>query len=190
MYLLVAVAKRLLEKQGSSIGKEDIKNILENLKENKLYHSRSQTISLTTLETKISQLCYFMIGYQDGSRKNFIFSPLGKIYLDNFYANSTNRSYVFLTLLFSIQYPHPHSRSPNYQLFPFRLIFKLLTDNRLENILYNYEVFMLVMRTRTNDLQSYENLIQEILEYRSKSDEEIEKLIKDNQHVYVNPLYE
>src|SRR2546421_328926 len=99
MDLLVAVAKRLLEKQGSIIGKEEIKSILEDLKEKKLYRSRNEFITLTTLETKISQLCYFMIGYQDGSRKNFIFSPPGKIYLDNFYTNNINSSYVFLTLL-------------------------------------------------------------------------------------------
>ncbi|CAI2162250.1 13534_t:CDS:2 [Funneliformis geosporum] len=186
MDLLAVVAKYLLEKQGSSIGKEDVKNILEDLKERKLYRSRSEVISHTTLESKISQLCYFMIGYQDGSRKNFIFSPLGKLYLDNFYTSAINRSYVFLTLLFSIQYPHPHSTSPNYQLFPFRMIFKLLTDSRLGNMLYNYEIFMFVMRTRSNDLATYENLIQEILKYRSKNDGEIEELIKDNQHEYKN----
>jgi hypothetical protein len=116
---------------------------------------------------------------------------LGKLYLDNFYAeNSINRNYIFLTLLFSIQYPHPHSGSPPYQLFPFRMIFKLLTDERLGNVLYNYEIFMLVIKTKNNSQESYENLIQEILRYRAKSDEEIEKLIRDNQNEYVNPLTE
>jgi len=111
--------------------------------------------------------------------------------LDNFYSeNPTNRNYIFLSLLFSIQCPHPHSGSPPYQLFPFRLIFKLLTDNRLGDVLYNYEIFMLVIKTKDNTRESYENLIQEILKYRSKSDEEIEKLIKDNPYEYVNPLTE
>ncbi len=190
MRLLVAVAKHLLEKQGSSIDKEELKNILEDLKEKRIYRSRNEII-LTTLGTKISQLCYFMIGYRDKSKKNFIFSPLGKLYLDNFYAeNPTNRNYIFLTLLFAIQYPHPHSKSSDCQLFPFRLIFKLLTDSRLGNMLYNHEVFMLVMRTKNNSLENYEKLIQEILEHRSKSDKEIEKLIIDNSYEYVKPLTE
>jgi len=132
-----------------------------------------------------------MIGYRNKSKKNFIFSPLGKLYLDNFYAeNSTNRNYIFLTLLFSIQYPHPHSKSLNYQLFPFRLIFKLLTDDKLENNLYNYEIFMFIMKIKNNSLENYENFIKEILEHRNKSDEEIEKLIKDNSYKYVITLTE
>lgn len=190
MRLLVEVAKYLLKKQGNSIGKEEFKSILEDLKEKRVYRSRNGTI-INTLGTKISQLCYFMIGYRDRSKKNFIFSPLGKLYLDNFYTeNPTNRNYIFLTLLFAIQYPHPHSKSLDCQLFPFRLIFKLLTDVRLGNILYNYEVFMLVMKTKSSTIEDYEKLIQEILEHRSKSDEEIEKLIKDNSYRYVIPLTE
>ena len=190
MRLLVTVANFLLEKQGSSINKEEINNIIENLKEKKIYKPR-KTSSHNTFRRKISLLCYFMIGYWNGNKSSFIFSPLGKLYLDNFYSeNPTNRNYIFLSLLFSIQYPHPHSGSPPYQLFPFRLIFKLLTDNRLGDVLYNYEIFMLVIKTKDNTRESYENLIQEILKYRSKNDEEIEKLIKDNPYEYVNPLTE
>jgi len=116
---------------------------------------------------------------------------LGKLYLDNFYIeNPTNRNYVFLSLLFSIQYPHPHSGSPPYQLFPFRMIFKLLIDDRLGSVLYNYEIFMLIIKTKDTFQENYENLIQEILEYRNKRDEEIENLIKNNQYEYVKPLFE
>jgi hypothetical protein len=190
MRLLVEVAKFLQEKQGSSISKEDIKNVLEDLVKRKIYKPRS-VASHNTFKRKISLLCYFMMGYWNSNKSSFVFSPLGKLYLDNFYAeNPTNRNYIFLALLFSIQYPHPHSGSPPYQLFPFRLIFKLLVDNRLGKILYNYEIFMLVIKTKNNTWESYENLIREILEYRSKSNEDIEKIIKDNPHEYVNPLTE
>jgi len=62
MRLLVTVANFLLEKQGSSINKEEINNIIENLKEKKIYKPR-KTSSHNTFRRKISLLCYFMIGY-------------------------------------------------------------------------------------------------------------------------------
>src|SRR5947207_8126241 len=158
MRLLVAVAKHLLEKQGSSINKEKIKNMLGDLVKRNIYKPRSVP-SHNNIKRKISLLCYFIIGYWNRNKSSFVFSPLGKLYLDNFYAeNPTSRNYVFLSLLFSIQYPHPHSGSPPCQLFPFRLIFKLLTDSRLGNILYNYEIFMLIIKTKNNIQESYEKL--------------------------------
>jgi hypothetical protein len=62
MRLLVAVAKHLLEKQGSSIGKEEIKNMLGDLVKRKIYKPRNIP-SHNTFKRKISLLCYFMIGY-------------------------------------------------------------------------------------------------------------------------------
>jgi len=62
MRLLVEVAKFLREKQGSSISKEDIENVLEDLIKREIYKPRN-VASHNTFKRKISLLCYFMMGY-------------------------------------------------------------------------------------------------------------------------------
>lgn len=190
MELLVTVAKYLLENQGQVIDNIKINSILTKLEKEKLYKSRKETYSNTTLQAKINQLCYYMIGYKDNLGKNFIFSPLGKVYWESF-SNDTYRNYTFLSLLFAMQYPHPHSRSlEEFNLFPFRLIFKLFLDKRIDNLLYGYEIFMFIMAEKNVTKDSYEKLIKKIITYRNKDNNYIDSLIKENQYTYVNPLYE
>lgn len=104
--MLITVAKYLLENQGQVIDNTKINSILTKLEKEKLYKSRKEKYSNITLQAKINQLCYYMIGYKDNLGKNFIFSPLGKVYWESF-SNNKYRNYTFLSLLFAMQYPYP-----------------------------------------------------------------------------------
>lgn len=94
-------------------------------------------------------------------------------------------------MLFAIQFQHPASGTDKeFQLFPFRLIFKLLLDRRLNGKLHNYEYALIIAFVNLMDDSKYEALVQRILELRKKSDEEIASLYKADEHTYVNAVYE
>ena len=52
------------------------------------------------------------------------------------------------------------------------------------------EYALLIAFVNSVDQNKYDNLVEKILELRSKSDEEIEKLYKSDEHTYVNAVYE
>ncbi len=98
---------------------------------------------------------------------------------------------IFTTMLYAIQFQHPASGTDKeFQLYPFRLIFKLLTDERLDGKLYNYEYALLVAFVDLMNDSKYEDLVEKILDLRKKSDKEIEKIYKTDEHTYVNAVYE
>jgi len=90
-----------------------------------------------------------------------------------------------------MQFEHPHGGSDKiFNLYPFRLVFKLLSDKRIENRLYAYEVSYLLVFIENINNQGYEELINKILEMRQWSNERIEKAFKEDEHTYVNSAYE
>lgn len=125
----------------------------------------------------------------DGN-KRFIFSPLGNLFLKHI-NDDEKLLKIFTTMLFAIQFQHPASGTDNaFQLYPFRLIFKLLTDQRLEGKLYNFEYALILAFVESIDNDSYERLVSEILELRTKTDEQIVSMYKSDEHTYVNAVYE
>lgn len=133
-----------------------------------------------------------MFGYQvrGGNDARFMFSPLGNLLLDNL-DDKEKAAKIFLTMLWAVQFEHPHGGTDSaFQLYPFRLIFKLLTDKRLDNKLFAYEVAYLVVFERNADKNSYETLIKEILKLRKLTNKEIADKFSKDHHAYVNSAYE
>jgi len=133
-----------------------------------------------------------MFGYQakiEGEDR-FLYSPLGNLFLKHI--DDTQKSAkIFLTMLWAVQYQHPHSGTDSeFQLYPFRLIFKLLSDNRLSNKLFAFEVAHSIVFIKEINTKAYESLVSELLELRKLSDEELTKLFQGNSHAYVNSSYE
>lgn len=147
---------------------------------------------LDAFNHRIAELNYYMFGYSDtleGSKK-FIFSPLGNLFL-NHLDDRKSLAKIFATMLFSIQFPHPASKpSEEFSLYPFRLIFSLLLDPRLDGTLYNYEVykFLIYQDEMTPDI--YEDLVSKILESRKQSDIDKFAYLKSNEDEIVKSTYE
>ena len=121
---------------------------------------------------------------------DFLYSPLGNLFLKHI-KNKQKSSKIFLTMLWAIQYPHPHSGTNKvFQLYPFRLIFKLLSDKRLKSKLFAFEVSYIVVFIQSVDENIYEQLVAEILKLRKLSNEELEEKFQEDRHVYVNSAYE
>jgi len=134
-----------------------------------------------------------MFGYKTkiNGEKKFLFSPLGNLLL-KYKDDEVKRDKIFLTMLWGLQYKHPHSQTDKeYQLYPFRLIFKLLNECELNKKLYISEIAYLVIVQKTITLKSYEMLVQKILKLRVKSKDEIMDIfLKDKSGLLVNAVYE
>lgn len=189
---LVVLAEILKSYTKTGISREDKTNLNLKLRELGLYNERNPELPLDAINHKINQLSYYMFGYQakvDGQDR-FLFSPLGNLFLKNI-ENKEKSAKIFLAMLWAVQYQHPHSGTDSeFQLYPFRLIYKLLTEPKLSNKLYAFEVAYSVVFLREVTQTKYEELVNELLRLRKLSDEEIAQKFQEDRHAYVNSAYE
>ncbi len=188
--LLIEVAQAL--KLYSNIAKKDKEQLNLRLRDLGLYNERNPELPLDAINHKINQLSYYMFGYQskNNGEARFMFSPLGNLLLEHI-NDKTKVTRIFLTMIWAVQYQHPHSGTDKeFQLYPFRLIYKLLLDDRLSNKLYAFEVSYLVVFAKKMTADSYEKLVREILVLRECSNDELERLFQSDRHAYVNSAYE
>lgn len=190
--LVCAVAVYLKNYTKASISAIAQKKLILKLKELGLYKERNAGIPLDSINHRINTLAYFMFGYKNNidGEKMFLFSPLGNLFLK--YIKDRNKlSKIFLTMLWAFQFPDPHfNTSKSFNLYPFRLIFKLLTDERLARKLFAYEVEYLVVFVESIDSEKYEALVNNILAMRELSDDDIAKEFNSDPHAYVNAAHE
>ena len=192
MDLLVNVAF-LIKKYENSIDAQEKEKILGELAKEKIYSPRFGDAKKSTLDSKINQLSFYMFGYKtkiNGISK-FLFSPLGNLLL-KYKNNQEKRDKIFLTMLWGLQFTHPHSQTDReYQLYPFRLLFKLMSESKLNKKLYISEIAFVVMQQTTMDSDSYELMLDKILELRAKSKDEIKSLFLNHPNsILVNAIYE
>ena len=156
-----------------------------------IYNPRFGKRNLTTIECKTRQIVYFMFGYTKkiNNKLKMVFSPLGNLLLD-YQDNKEFVSKIFFTMLFSIEFKHPFNKmSDDFEVRPFRIIFKLLCDERLEGRLYNDEVFYYVSFLKKIDSNIYEKLIKDILSFRKLDCKEKFKLFKKDEEVLADSLH-
>lgn len=190
--MIKAVALDLKRYSKCSISKDDNKNLLEKLKELGYYKGRNPKMPLDSINHRINTLAYFMFGYKETveGEKRFLFSPLGNLFLKHI-DDSDKLSKIFLAMLWGIQFKHPHGGSSDkFNLYPFRLMFKLLSDKRLEGKLFASEVAYYVVFTESADEKLYEELVRNILEMRKWPDQEVARRFKEDEHALVNAVYE
>ena len=190
--LIKAVALDVKNSCKTDISNVERERMQERLAALDLYKTRNpKEKPLDSINHRINTLEYYMFGYEDDSEtKRFMFSPLGNLFLKHI--NDEDKLVkIFTTMLYAIQFQHPASgTNKDFQLYPFRLIFKLLTDERLEGKLYNYEYAQILAFIESVDIDSYETIVNNILSLRSKSLDEIEAIYKSDEHTYVNAVYE
>jgi hypothetical protein len=190
--LIKAVAVNLKTHTKTEISEGKKAELLQKLKELEYYKERNPEMPLDAINHRINTLAYFMFGYKDNidGKQRFMYSPLGNLFLKHI-ADRSKLDKIFLTMLWAIQYPHPHDGTDEiFKLFPFRLIFKLLTDERLEYKLHAFEVSYLVVFTKEINSEKYEELVEEILKLRDMTNEELIPMFKEREHVLVNAAYE
>lgn len=191
--LLIEVAL-YLKTNKSSVSKEDRNAMYDIFVKSELYNPRESLRDkpLDAINHKLDGLSYFMFGYSDriNNEHKFIFSPLGNLFL-KYLHDKDKLSKIFSCMLISMQFPHPYSNpSESFLLYPFRLIFKLLLDKRLQGRLYHYEVYKFIIRTTSIDESKYEYLVKSILDSRDKSWNEKFNKLSEIQYKIVKSVYE
>ena len=191
--LLKEIAVYVKEKCGN-LGSEDSRYQMRDwLASMDLYHTRHPKVRpLDSQHHKIRTLEYYMFGYDTGvygSRK-FMFSPLGNLFIHHI-NDEEKLSKIFATMLFAIQFHHPCNKiDPSIQLYPMRLLFKLMLDHRLNYRIYFAEYAQFIACLDSITPQSYERLVNDILEFRTFSHAKQLALLKEDEHYSVNCVYE
>jgi len=191
--LIKAVALDVKNSCKTDISDVEMQRMKQRLAALDMYKTRGTQVGhLDAIKHRINTLQYYMFGYKQGRGKDkkFIFSPLGNLFLKHI-GDEEKLQKIFITMLFAIQFRHPGSGTDkSFQLYPFRLIFKLLTDERLSYKLYNAEVEYLLMFVNNINKSSYEKLVQQVIDFRNLSIEEKARRFMADEHTYVNCVYE
>lgn len=171
----------------NNLSEANIDEILAKMEEEGIYRPRNGGSTFTG-QFKSIQVAWYMFGYYNKSRrsneeKKLVFSPLGNLLLDNLRDRDKVRR-IFLTMLYGNGFRQPFSRmDERFNIFAFRLIFKLLRDPRLGGRLYNDEVFYYAMFCKSIDESSYEQLVCDILHLRNREPYDKFAEFKQNERV-------
>ena len=170
----------------------EINSIMKDLN---IYQPKFGKPSVDTTNFKICQLVYFMFAYRNENSisKEIVYSPLGNLLLDNM-NNKERVAKIFATMLYGMPFNHPFNKmNPSFNIYPIRLVYKLLSDSRLEYKLYQDEIFYYVFWVKEVDEDSYENLVNTILKFRAISPTEKYKIFTERlsvQDTLANALHE
>mgnify|MGYP001215076450 FL=1 len=179
---------KFIKNNSSPLTKESLNEIGEIFKSRGVYSPRwiDRQLNTSTVKNKITTLNYWMFGYNHDEK--FLFSPLGNLFLKH-YKNLNSQKYIFTTMLWSMQFPHPQQKSNqnNISIYPFRLMLKLLTEQRLNKKLYPEEILYFLFFVRGINQDGYHSLIEEILNFRklSNSDKK-QKMLSENLYSQTN----
>lgn len=159
--------------------KLDNKQLLKKYKVSGLYSGRSEQGSENTMGVRRSEMKFYMFGYSllSEGKNSFYLTPMAMEMVKD--KSDQNVAEMMLVNLFSIQYPHPFSKTPNcFKIDAGRLIIKLLLDDRLEKKIYIDEFCYFIPFLEGIDEKSYDELIDSILEFRKLDFFEKDKLFK------------
>lgn len=190
--MIKAVALDVKNKCGTDISETERHRMQQRLSALDFYKARNPKMKLDAMNHRINTLEFFMFGYESQIQgtKRFIFSPLGNLFLANI-GDEEKLKRIFAAMLFAIQFQHyANGTPPSIQLYPFRLIFTLLLDKRLNGKLYFSEYALCLASLQKITPPLYSALVHKILFYRNLPKENIIKLMKNKEHYYVNCVYE
>ncbi len=163
--------------------------IIEQLKDAGTYNGRSYKGSLNTMGVRFSQMCFYMFGYKNNS-STFIPSQT----TINILKKNNSKEKNMLINLFSIQYPHPYSKtSSEISIYAGRLLIKLLREECLDYKLYIDEMIYFLPFVNKCNNEMYTHLIDSIKEYRNLSYDDkknLFELTEDWESLYANCLHE
>lgn len=174
-----------------SVSKSNKKNLLNSQIEVGAYKGRNRSVPLDAATHRINTLRWLNIGYFAGAGENkrFVFGPLGNLFLENI-DNTEKVQYIFLSLLWSKQFPDDLGTDPRFQVFPFRLLFKLMSEVRLDKYITGSEYAHLVSKVDGLGGAAYDELISNILHFRSLPTTTQSNLCKEDESHHVNGWHE
>jgi hypothetical protein len=184
-------AIELKSASSATLSNSDRRNLLRRLREAGLYIGRNPDEPLDSIQHRINTLLYYLFGYREpiGKEKRFIFSPLGNLFMKNIEDEASLRK-ILLTMIWGKQFPDPFFGTPtSFHIYPFRLIFKLLSDERIGH-LTPLDYAHCIARIEEIDEVNYEKLVLDILDFRDLNLKQVKEVFTNNSHHYVNAFHE
>lgn len=192
-YDMIRRVASLMKGMAANIDEEHRRAFWHKMEAAGIYNPRNtQDKPLDSVNHRINTLEYFLFGYEEDQEKSkrFIFSPLGNLYMQHFSDCDKCRK-IFASMLMGVQFPTPANSTPNcFRLFPFRLLFMLMLDPRLDYKIYDSDYVYLIAFESECTESSYEDLVNRIFKWRELSANEQYLLLKEDEHTYVVADYE
>lgn len=161
-------------------------NLMKNHFENGLYNPYivKEKFDVSSANHKIDEPRFYGAIYETPNKKIHV-SSYGELLLK--YENDLiNRNKIFIAMLFNLQFDNPVKKMQGFNIYPLRLIFKLLTEEKLERKLYNFEIANILYYVREiKDKKDYLMLIENILLFRNNSQVEKIKILSKNSQQYI-----
>ena len=116
---------------------------------------------------KIDEPRFYGAIYETSNKKIHV-SSYGELLL-KYEKDIIKRNKVFIGMLYNIQFDNPYKKMQNFNIYPVRLIFKLLCEEKLNYKLTNIEMCEIIYYVKhIENEEEYKNLINRIVEYRKK----------------------
>ena len=170
------------------------KKMWKMLNENKLAAARNKKYKADSINHRFELLEFFMLGYfkTESSYKIYLNSAIGKLFFDNNF-NKLEKSKILVTALWNVQLKHPFhinsSTNDEFELYPFRLIYKLMMESDLDYRLSLPEYVHIVSKIKKISEIEYVALKKKILAFRKKTDKEKFNQIKKREFEHIDALY-
>lgn len=131
-------------------------------------YSKKDFYDFSSANHKIDEPRFYGAIYETANRKIHV-SSYGELLL-KYEHDEIKRNKVFIAMLFNIQFDNPYKKMHDFNIYPLRLIFKLLTDNRVNYKLTNIEVSEILYYVKeVKNEDDYDNIVTKILEFRNNS---------------------
>ena len=140
---------------------------------------------MSSANHKIDEPRFYGAIYETPNKKIHV-SSFGELLL-KYEDDISKRNKVFISMLFTVQFYNPYKKLEEFNVYPLRLIFKLLIDKRI-GYLTNLEVSSILYKVKTiQNFDKYEKIVQEILLLRKRSPEsKIEFITMDSTQLIKN----
>ncbi|MDD2376977.1 MAG: hypothetical protein PHD15_06260 [Clostridia bacterium] len=145
---------------------------------------QSYGFDTSTANHKIDEVRFYGGLYETSGRKIHI-SSYGELLL-KYRKDELKRNKIFLSMIFNIQYPNPYKRIKDVNIYPVRLIIQCALDNQLDKKISNIEIALILYNIdKIETKQEYEKIVNKILEFREKSDEDKLIILESNAEWFI-----
>lgn len=125
---------------------------------------------ISSANHKIDEPRFYGAIYETANKKIHV-STYGELLL-KYEDKIEKRNKVFIGMLFSIQFDNPYKKMDTLNIYPVRLIFRLLTEPRLNYYISNIETsYILYNIKHVNNKNEYEEIVNKILQFRNLTKE-------------------
>ena len=147
--------------------------LLKQLENKNLYNPYVEVTNnydTSTANHKIDEVRFYGGIYETTNHKLHL-STFGELLL-KYQGDIVKRNKIFLSMLFNLQFPHPNKNIRELSVYPLRILFSYMLDEKINCKLSNLEIAYLLYRISVFKMEDYDENLHKILQFRKLSNEE------------------